>query len=209
MSSPSRTQTPASPDRTFLTTSSQDEPEREPHIVGTQSTENSRSRTGSFDGVLTESSESNKDARYFHVNTDNSRTNVIKVKPKRPISYPCGPESNPDLPIFKTEKRNSDPPKPVTAAKCTKLQVKPFTKESLERLERKTVQLVREYGFQPKRKLSVEDGSRLPAKYEPFPSNLYGRPLEEIDNFIYDEVNFFFIYTMQTLNCVQENFYSN
>lgn len=69
-----------------------------------------------------------------------------------------------------------------------KVQVKPFTKESLERLERKTVQLVREYGFQPRRKLSVEDGSRLPGKYEPFPPTLYGRPLEEIDNFIYDEV---------------------
>lgn len=69
------------------------------------------------------------------------------------------------------------------------MQVKPFTKESLERLERKTVQLVREYGFQPRRKLSVEDGSRLPAKFEPFPSKLYGRPLEEIDNFIYDEVD--------------------
>lgn len=70
-----------------------------------------------------------------------------------------------------------------------KVQVKPFTKESLERLERKTVQLVREYGFQPRRKLSVEDGSRLPSKYEPFPTKLYGRPLEEIDNFIYDEVS--------------------
>lgn len=50
------------------------------------------------------------------------------------------------------------------------------------------MQLVREYGFQPRRKLSVEDGSRLPAKFEPFPKKLYGRPLEEIDNFIYDEV---------------------
>lgn len=69
-----------------------------------------------------------------------------------------------------------------------KAQVKPFTKESLDRLESKTVQLVREYGFQPRRKLSVEDGSVLPCKYEPFPSKLYGRPLEEIDNFIYDEV---------------------
>lgn len=69
-----------------------------------------------------------------------------------------------------------------------KQKVKPFTKESLERLENKTVQLVRDYGFQPRRKLSVEDGSVLPNKFEPFPSKLYGRPLEEIDNFIYDEV---------------------
>lgn len=73
-----------------------------------------------------------------------------------------------------------------------KQTVKPFTKESLDRLENKTVQLVREYGFQPKRKMSVEDGAVLPNKFEPFPSELYGRPLEEIDNFIYDEVSWQF-----------------
>lgn len=75
-------------------------------------------------------------------------------------------------------------------SKSGKVQVKPFTKKSLDRLENKTVQLVREYGFQPRRKLSVEDGSILPVKYEPFPKKLYGRPLEEIDNFIYDEVRY-------------------
>lgn len=70
-----------------------------------------------------------------------------------------------------------------------KVQVKPFTKESLDKHESKTVQLVRDYGFQPRRKLSVEDGSVLPNKFEPFPTRLYGKPLEEIDNFIYDEVS--------------------
>lgn len=35
---------------------------------------------------------------------------------------------------------------------------------------------------------SVEDGSLLPKKYEPFPQHMYGRPLEEIDTFIYEEV---------------------
>nr|XP_015837604.1 PREDICTED: sodium channel protein 60E isoform X3 [Tribolium castaneum] len=105
-------------------------------------------------------------------------------RPPRPVSYPRGPESSPRTGGF--VKRNSDPA--PAAALRPRTQVKPFTKESLERLERKTVQLVREYGFQPRRKLSVEDGSRLPAKFEPFPAKLYGRPLEEIDNFIYDEV---------------------
>ncbi|KAK0081403.1 hypothetical protein PV326_007680 [Microctonus aethiopoides] len=71
--------------------------------------------------------------------------------------------------------------------KGNKHTVKPFTRESLDRLENRTVQLVREYGFQPRRKTSVEDGAVLPHKFEPFPSDLYGRPLEEIDNFIYDE----------------------
>lgn len=70
-----------------------------------------------------------------------------------------------------------------------KQQVKPFTKDSLDRLENKHVQLVRDYGFQPKRKTSVADGGVLPHKFEPFPSNLYNRPLEEIDSFIYDEVS--------------------
>lgn len=72
-------------------------------------------------------------------------------------------------------------------------QVKPFTRESLDRLESKSVQLVRDYGFQPRRKTSVEDGAVLPNKFEPFPDNLYGKPLEEIDHFIYDEVRLFFI----------------
>lgn len=110
---------------------------------------------------------------------------------RRPVSYPWGPEARivEDAPLGfdPAAKRASDPP-PARPSKNQKAQVKPFTKESLERLERKTVQLIKEYGFQPRRKLSVEDGSRLPAKYEPFPKKLYGRPLEEIDSFIYDEV---------------------
>lgn len=72
--------------------------------------------------------------------------------------------------------------------KLDKAQVRPLTRDSLERLEKKSVQLVRDYGFQPRRKVSVEDGSILPDKFEPFPRKLYGKPLEEIDNFIYDEV---------------------
>lgn len=82
--------------------------------------------------------------------------------------------------------------------KSGKQTVKPFTKESLDRLENKTVQLVREYGFQPKRKMSVEDGAVLPNKFEPFPNDLYGRPLEEIDNFIYDEVSLQFNHVIRT-----------
>ncbi|XP_015592583.1 sodium channel protein 60E [Cephus cinctus] len=82
---------------------------------------------------------------------------------------------------------NKSPGSKTPGAKGGKQTVKPFTKESLDRLENRTVQLVREYGFQPRRKTSVEDGAVLPNKFEPFPTDLYGRPLEEIDNFIYDE----------------------
>lgn len=85
----------------------------------------------------------------------------------------------------KIESRSSGARTPSN--KGGKQTVKPFTKES--RLENKNVQLVRDYGFQPKRKTSVEDGAVLPNKFEPFPNDLYGRPLEEIDNFIYDEVS--------------------
>ncbi|GBP78833.1 Sodium channel protein 60E [Eumeta japonica] len=65
--------------------------------------------------------------------------------------------------------------------------VTPFTRESAKRAGSRGAQMVREFGFMPRRRLSVEDGARLPRKYEPFPPKLYGRPLEEIDNFIYDE----------------------
>ncbi|CAH1110115.1 unnamed protein product [Psylliodes chrysocephalus] len=119
-----------------------------------------------------------------HDNRDEE--DVSSPRSRRPVSYPCGPESSVELDVFNPQKRLSDPLRPPPSKNRT--QVKPFTKESLEKLQKKTVQLVREYGFQPRRKLSVEDGSRLPAKFEPFPTKLYGRPLEEIDNFIYDEV---------------------
>ncbi|XP_045477852.1 sodium channel protein 60E-like isoform X2 [Harmonia axyridis] len=110
-----------------------------------------------------------------------------QVRPKRPLSYPWGPDSKPDSHTveFKLSTSQSETLKPSLTRSRT--QVKPFTRESLERLEKKTLQLVREYGFTPRKKLSVEDGSRLPSKFEPFPPHLYGRPLEEIDNFIYDE----------------------
>lgn len=50
---------------------------------------------------------------------------------------------------------------------------------------------MREYGFHPRTKASVSDGALLPRKFEPFPENMYGRPLEEIDTFIYEEVRWF------------------
>lgn len=87
------------------------------------------------------------------------------------------------------EMRTVTTPGSIKGKTTPKQQVKPFTKDSLDRLENKHLQLVRDYGFQPKRKTSVEDGGVLPNKFEPFPSNLYGRPLEEIDSFIYDEVS--------------------
>jgi hypothetical protein len=34
----------------------------------------------------------------------------------------------------------------------------------------------------------AEDGAELPAKFEPFPPELLGRPVEEIDQFVYEKV---------------------
>lgn len=74
----------------------------------------------------------------------------------------------------------------------TKHQVVAYTQRSQDKHESRHIQLVREYGFHPRTKVSVEDGGVLPKKFEPFPQNMYGRPLEEIDTFIYEEVSFFF-----------------
>lgn len=64
-----------------------------------------------------------------------------------------------------------------------------YTEKSQIKHENRHMQLVREYGFHPRTKASVEDGALLPRKFEPFPQNMYGRPLEEIDTFIYEEVS--------------------
>lgn len=70
-----------------------------------------------------------------------------------------------------------------------KQQVVAYTERSQDKHESRHIQLVREYGFHPRTKVQVEDGAVLPRKFEPFPSNMYGLPLEEIDTFIYEEVS--------------------
>jgi hypothetical protein len=69
------------------------------------------------------------------------------------------------------------------------IQIVEYTERSQEKQESRHVQLVREYGFHPRSKVQVADGGLLPRKFEPFPSQMYGRPLEEIDQFIYEEVS--------------------
>ncbi|XP_030387841.1 sodium channel protein 60E [Scaptodrosophila lebanonensis] len=71
--------------------------------------------------------------------------------------------------------------------KVAKQQVVAYTQKSQVKHENRHIQLVREYGFHPRTKASVEDGDVLPKKFEPFPENMYGKPLEEIDTFIYEE----------------------
>ncbi|EDW02408.1 GH19909 [Drosophila grimshawi] len=68
-----------------------------------------------------------------------------------------------------------------------KHQVVAYTQKSQVKHENRHIQLVREYGFHPRTKASVEDGDVLPRKFEPFPEDMYGKPLEEIDTFIYEE----------------------
>ena len=86
----------------------------------------------------------------------------------------------------------------AAAAKAEKLankpkiafEVRPFTKESLEKINLRTSNLIRDYGFLPKRKPNLLDGAELPAKYEPFPPELLGKPIEEIDQYVYEKVRF-------------------
>ena len=78
-------------------------------------------------------------------------------------------------------KRREEKPKMLT-------EVRPFTKESLEKINLRTSNLIRDYGFLPKRKPNLMDGAELPAKYEPFQPDYLGRPIEEIDQYVYEKV---------------------
>ena len=78
----------------------------------------------------------------------------------------------------------------TVAARRPRIQyeVRPFTRESLEKINIRTNNLIRDYGFLPKRSPNLADGAQLPAKYEPFPPNLLGRPVEELDQYVYEKV---------------------
>ena len=70
-------------------------------------------------------------------------------------------------------------------------EVHQFTRESLEKINLRTSNLIRDYGFLPRRAPSILDGSQLPAKFEPFPFDLLGKPVEELDQYVYDKVGLF------------------
>ena len=67
-------------------------------------------------------------------------------------------------------------------------EVRPFTRESLEKINIRTSNLIRDYGFLPKRSPNLQDGAQLPAKFEPFPAELLGKPVEELDQYVYEKV---------------------
>lgn len=78
----------------------------------------------------------------------------------------------------------------TVAAKKPRIQyeVRPFTRESLEKINIRTNNLIRDYGFLPKRSPNLQDGAQLPAKFEPFPAELLGKPVEELDQYVYEKV---------------------
>lgn len=78
----------------------------------------------------------------------------------------------------------------TVASKKPRIQyeVRPFTKESLEKINIRTNNLIRDYGFLPKRSPNLQDGAQLPAKFEPFPVELLGKPVEELDQYVYEKV---------------------
>ena len=67
--------------------------------------------------------------------------------------------------------------------------IKPFTQASLERLETRTAEARKHFGVLPRRNARLQDGAVLPTKFSPFPHYMYGRPLEEFDQFIFEEVS--------------------
>ena len=69
------------------------------------------------------------------------------------------------------------------------VEVRSFTKESLEKINLRTTNLIRDYGFLPKRSPHLLDGAQLPPKFEPFPPELLGKPVEELDQYVYEKVS--------------------
>ena len=88
-------------------------------------------------------------------------------------------------------------PAVAAAANATKPKISHeihlFTRESLEKINLRTCNLIRDYGFLPRRSPSLLDGGQLPAKYEPFAPELLGKPVEELDPYVYDKVRQFFV----------------
>ena len=91
-----------------------------------------------------------------------------------------------DLVMAASAKAKAD--KNATPKPKMSFEVKPFTTESLEKINLRTSNLIRDYGYLPKRKPNLMDGAELPAKYEPFPPELLGKPVEEIDQYVYEKV---------------------
>ena len=118
----------------------------------------------------------------FQGQDDQDDTNHITVipggyPPPSPGDKETGKERNGD------GRKNGFRPKPKMQA-----EIRAFTKESLEKINLRTANLIRDYGFLPKRSAHIEDGAQLPMKFEPFPEDLLGKPIEELDQFVYEKV---------------------
>jgi len=117
---------------------------------------------------------------------DELDTNHITVIPG---GYPP-PSPNGDSPDGGGRPRqNGDSSKKGLQRPKPKMQceIRAFTKESLEKINLRTANLIRDYGFLPKRSAHIEDGAQLPMKFEPFPEDLLGKPIEELDQFVYEK----------------------
>jgi hypothetical protein len=103
-------------------------------------------------------------------------TNHIMVVPgSGPAEEPGGGEA-------------AKPPGQKPAKPKMQCEIRPFTKESLEKINLRTANLIRDYGYLPKRAAHLEDGAELPMKFGAFPKHLLGKPVEEIDQFVYEKV---------------------
>uniref|UniRef100_T1JK91 Uncharacterized protein n=1 Tax=Strigamia maritima TaxID=126957 RepID=T1JK91_STRMM len=62
-----------------------------------------------------------------------------------------------------------------------------FSSASLAKYEEQKKKVISEYGFLPKRSPTIKDGSVLPRRFEPVSPYFYGKPIEEIENGIYEK----------------------
>lgn len=109
-------------------------------------------------------------------------TNHIMVVPASGHPPPDGAD-NPE------NGKNGGPQLPFQKPKPKmQVEIRAFTKESLEKINLRTANLIRDYGYLPKRAAHLEDGCELPMKFGTFPPHLRGKPVEELDQFVYEKV---------------------
>ena len=116
------------------------------------------------------------------------------VVPEKPVNKPTKQQLSAGHPVMALEKSATAFAAVAKAATVAtrkpriQNEVRAFTRESLEKINIRTNNLIRDYGFLPKRSPNLQDGAQLPAKYEPFPQELLGRPVEELDQYVYEKV---------------------
>ncbi|KAL3288672.1 hypothetical protein HHI36_003105 [Cryptolaemus montrouzieri] len=133
---------PPRPNLTPIEYSTEEDTGDRPHEINDPTDEHNNENIESSDQLLqpTDHNESNFDVSEPSDERLDSSDRLLErsdKSTKRPVSYPCGPDTKPETHTveFKLSSSHSEPLKPpLTRGKSL---VKPFTRESLERLEKR------------------------------------------------------------------------